>query len=285
MLESNANRLAPTAGLGLKPQHYQDAVDCDEPGLFFEVHPENYMVDGGPRLRWLEAVGAEHPLSLHGVGLSLGADARPDPSHLDCLRNLVRRFDPMLVSEHLAWSTWRGVYRPDLLPVPRTAAALARLAANVSETQDALGRRILIENPAHYLALPQHTFDEVEFLHALCRRTGCGLLLDVNNVWVSACNLGLDANARIDAFDAAYVEELHIAGHSQDPALGAALLIDSHDTPVSPAVWRLYRRVVERIGPRPTVLERDGAIPCFAALLDERAHAHTLLRENHRNAA
>lgn len=285
MFDANANRLAPAAGLGLKPQHYQDAVDCVEPGLFFEVHPENYMVDGGPRLRWLEWVRAEHPLSLHGVGLSLGADARPDPVHLDCLRTLVRRFDPMLVSEHLAWSTWRGIYRPDLLPVPRTATALKRLVANVSETQDALGRRVLIENPSHYLSLPQHAFDEVEFLHELCRRSGCGLLLDVNNVWVSANNLRFDAEACVDAFDAAYVEEIHVAGHSHDPALGAALLIDSHDAPVSAAVWQLYRRVIERIGPRPTVLERDGAIPSFAVLLDERAQAHALLRQGNRDAA
>jgi uncharacterized protein (UPF0276 family) len=285
MLEPNANLLAPTAGLGLKPQHYQDAVDCVEPGLFFEVHPENYMVDGGPRLRWLESIRARHPLTLHGVGLSLGADARPEPAHLDRLRSLVQRFDPVLVSEHLAWSTWRGIYRPDLLPVPRTAAALTRLVANVSETQDALGRRILIENPAHYLAFRQHTFDEVEYLHELCRRSGCGLLLDVNNVWVSASNLGFDASACVDAFDAAYVEEIHVAGHSHDPALGSALLIDSHDTPVSAAVWRLYRRVIERIGPRPTVLERDGAIPTFAALLDERAHAAALLLRSDRDAA
>jgi uncharacterized protein (UPF0276 family) len=285
MLESNANLLAPTAGLGLKPQHYQDAVDCVEPGLFFEIHPENYMVDGGPRLRWLESIRAGHPLSLHGVGLSLGADARPEAAHLDRLRKLVRHFDPVLVSEHLAWSAWRGIYRPDLLPVPRTAAALRRLVANVSETQDTLGRRILIENPAHYLAFPQHEFDEAEFLHELCRRSGCGLLLDVSNVWVSANNLGIDAIACIDAFAAASVEEIHVAGHSEDPTLGAALLIDSHDTPVSAPVWRLYRRVIERIGPRPTVLERDGAIPAFADLLDERARAHALLRENHRHAA
>jgi uncharacterized protein (UPF0276 family) len=169
--------------------------------------------------------------------------------------------------------------------VPRTAAALTRLVANVSETQDALGRRILIENPAHYLAFRQHTFDEVEYLHELCQRSGCGLLLDVNNVWVSASNLGFDASACVDAFDAAYVEEIHVAGHSHDPALGSALLIDSHDTPVSAAVWRLYRRVIERIGPRPTVLERDGAIPTFAALLDERAHAAALLLQSDRDAA
>jgi len=270
---------APTAGLGLKPQHYEDAAACGAPGLWFEVHPENYLVDGGPRLRWLDAIRARHPLSLHGVGLSLGADARPDPDHLARLRELTRRYQPQLVSEHLAWSTWRGIYRPDLLPIPRSPAALQRLIANVGETQDALERRVLIENPTHYLRIAEHTCGEVEFLQELCQRSGCGLLLDVNNVWVSANNLGFDADAYIDAVDERYIAEIHIAGHSTDPVHGSALLIDSHDTPVCDAVWRLFRRLIARIGPRPTLLERDGAVPSFGALLEERQHAVALLAE------
>jgi uncharacterized protein len=275
----------PTAGLGLKPQHYAEAVACNARGMWFEVHPENYMVAGGPRLHWLDAVRGQHPVSLHGVGLSLGAAARPDPAHLARLRDLVRRYDPHLVSEHLAWSAWRGTYRPDLLPMPRTTAALQHVVANVAEMQEVLQRRVLIENPAHYLCFPDHAYGEVDFLHELCRRSGCGLLLDVNNVWVGANNLHYDAAAYIDAISAADVGEIHLAGHSEDPTLGTALLIDSHDAPVTDAVWRLYRRLINRIGPRPTLLERDAAIPSFDVLLTERQQAHALLRDSTRRAA
>jgi uncharacterized protein len=285
MAEVACNVSAPTAGLGLKPQHYADALACRGAGLWFEVHPENYLVDGGPRLRWLESIRAAHPLSLHGVGLSLAAATRPDPIHLERLRGLVRRFEPALVSEHLAWSMWRGIYRPDLLPIPRTDEALRCVVANVGAMQDALQRQVLIENPAHYLRFPNHAYGEVEFLHELCRRSGCGLLLDVNNVWVSANNLGYDPGAYVDAVGAGYVAEIHLAGHSEDPALGAALLIDSHDTPVSDAVWDLYGRLLARIGPRPTLLERDAEIPSFGALLRERRQAAALLARVVRDAA
>src|SRR5882757_5059983 len=180
----------PTAGVGLKPQHYQQALASPAAGLWFEVHPENYMCGGGPRLAWLQAIRERRPLSLHGVGLSLAADEDPDPAHLAALKRLADRFEPFVVSEHLAWSQRRGVYAPDLLPFPRTYEALDRIVANVGRTQDALGRRILIENPSLYLALEGHEMGEVEFLAALSLRTGCGLLLDVNNVHVSANNLG-----------------------------------------------------------------------------------------------
>ncbi|MCM2329091.1 MAG: DUF692 domain-containing protein [Lysobacter sp.] len=266
-----------TAGLGLKPRHYAEARDCPAAGLWFEVHPENYLVDGGPRLRWLAAIRERHPVSLHGVALSLAADAPPDAAHLVALRRLADRIEPTLVSEHLAWSTWRGAYHPDLLPFPRTNEALARISSNVSAAQEALGRRIAVENPSHYLRIDGHEWEEIDFLSELAHRTGCGLLLDVNNVFVSAANLGFDAADYIDAFPAAPVMEIHLAGHSRDPALGERLLVDSHDAPVSEAVWSLYGRLVSRIGPRPTLIERDDNVPEFAELLAERDRAHALL--------
>ncbi len=269
--------MAPSAGLGLKPEHFDAALECPADGLWFEVHPENYMAAGGPRPAWLRAIRSRHPVALHGVGLSLAADADPDPVHLERLAALAQRIEPVLVSEHLAWSTWRGVYLPDLLPFARTRAALARVAANVGRVQDRLGRRIAIENPSHYLRIDGHQFDEIDFLAELARRSGCGVLLDVNNVFVSARNLGFDAAAWIDAFPAGLVEEIHLAGHSRDPLHGDALLIDSHDAPVDAAVWALYRRLVARIGPRPTLIERDGNLPGFEALLAERAQAQAIL--------
>ena len=269
----------PTAGVGLKAQHYAQALDTSAVGLWFEVHAENYMCDGGPRLAWLEAVRERTPLSLHGVGLSLAADEDPDPRHLAALKRLVDRFAPFVISEHLAWSQHRGVYHSDLLPFPRTNVALERLAANISRAQDSLGRRLLIENPSLYLKLQGHQLSEVDFLSELAQRTGCGLLLDVNNVYVSANNLGFSAEAYIDSVPAEFIGELHLAGHVADERLGPALLIDNHGTPVTEAVWRLYSRLIDRIGRRPTLIERDEDVPCFAALLAERDRAHALLAE------
>ena len=266
-----------SAGVGLKPQHFAEAHACAASGLWFEVHPENYMVDGGPRLAWLEVIRSGHPLSLHGVALSLAAATGPDAEHLDRLAALVERFEPALVSEHLAWSTWRGAYRPDLLPVPRTAEALARIVANIGRTQDRLRRRIALENPSHYLAFDQHEFGEVEFLVEIARRSGCALLLDVNNVFVSGNNLGYSAAGYVDAVPGELVAEIHLAGHSADPVHGQTLLIDSHDAPVADAVWALYERLIDRIGPRPTLIERDEHLPSFAELMAERALAHDLL--------
>ncbi|MFF7706958.1 DUF692 family multinuclear iron-containing protein [Pseudomonas sp. NPDC007930] len=263
-----------TAGLGLKAEHYTEALACQAPGLWFEVHPENYLV-GGPRLAWLERVAERHPLSLHGVSLSLAADAPPDLAHLERLKGLAEHIQPALVSEHLAWSTWRGHYHPDLLPFPRSHYALRRISENIQRTQEALGRRIAVENPSHYLNVPGHDWDEVEFLAELARRTGCGLLLDVNNVYISAHNVGVEAGEYLDRFPAAAVMEVHLAGHHRDAASG--LLIDSHSAPVSQPVWALYERLIRRIGGRPTLIERDDALPAFTALLAERDHAHSLL--------
>jgi uncharacterized protein len=276
---------ALSAGLGLKPQHFEEARACSADGLWFEVHPENYMVDGGPRLRWLEAIRARHPLSLHGVALSLAADAKTDADHLSRLASLASRLQPALVSEHLAWSVWQGAYHPDLLPFPRSREALARIVANIGRTQDALGRPIAIENPSHYLRIDGHDYDEIGFLDEIARRTGCSLLLDVNNVYVSARNLEFSAEAYVDAFPGHRVVEIHLAGHTPDPALGAALLIDSHDAPISPAVWSLYERLIARIGPRPTLIERDDNIPSFESLLAERQKAADLMHAPLRKAA
>lgn len=266
-----------TAGLGLKPAHYEQALCCTDPGLWWEVHPENYLADGGPRLTWLEAIRAQHPVALHGVSLSLAADAPPDETHLARLAALARRIEPAIVSEHLAWSTWRGRYLPDLLPFPRTHAALARVAANIGRTQEVLGRPIAIENPTHYLHLNGHDWAETDFLAELVRRTGCQLLLDVNNVHLSAHNLGTRAEDYLDAFPLHAVAEIHLAGHQADPTLGNALLIDSHDAPVAGAVWALYQRVIERTGPVPTLIERDDQLPALDVLRAERAQAHTAL--------
>ncbi|MDQ0586010.1 MNIO family bufferin maturase [Variovorax paradoxus] len=261
------------AGLGLKPEHYEAALGARAEGLWFEVHPENYMVAGGPRLGWLDAIRARHPVSLHGVSLSLAGDAEPDAAHLQRLAALARRIQPALISEHLAWSAWNGQYFPDLLPFPRSTAALHRIAANIARTQDALGTVIAIENPSHYLRIDGHEWDEIDFLAELSRRTGCRLLLDINNVYVSARNLGFSAAEWIDRFPQALVGEIHLAGHSADPTLGDALLIDSHDAPIAPEVWQLYRRFVDRAGARPTLIERDGIVPAFEELMAEQEQA------------
>ena len=269
--------MAPSAGLTLKPLHFEEALACTADGLWFEIHPENYMVAGGPRLQWLDAIREKHPLSLHGVALSLAADAPPDGAHLRRLRALVDRTEAFLVSEHLAWSTWRGAYHPDLLPFPRTRAGLERIADNIDRTQTALSRAIAIENPSHYVRLDEHDYGEIEFLSTLSKRTGCGLLLDVNNVFVSARNLAYSAERYIDAFPGDRVTEIHLAGHTLDFALGEGLLIDSHDAPVAAEVWALYERLIARIGARPTLIERDGNVPGLDVLLRERGRAAAVL--------
>lgn len=269
------------AGIGLKPEHYGEAEADPREGLWFEVHPENYMAPdamliGGPRLTWLERVRRDHPLSLHGVGLSLAGYEPVDEAHLTRLANLADRMTPFVVSEHLAWSRRGAAHFPDLLPFPRNAASLQRICAHIDHVQDRLRRPILIENPSHYVDL-RHEIDEIAFLTEMARRTGCGLLIDVNNIHVSAHNLGFDAAAYIDALPAAPIGEIHIAGHSADRAsqdtLLDALLIDSHDAPVAEPVWQLLRRLLQRIGPRPVLLERDGDVPDYAELISERDRA------------
>jgi uncharacterized protein (UPF0276 family) len=277
--------IGPSAGVGLKPAHFDQALAWPADGLWFEVHPENYMVAGGPRLSWLEAIRERHPVSLHGVAASLAADADPDPQHLRRLAELVRRLEPVRVSEHLAWSSRGGTHFPDLLPFPRTRQALDRMAANVGRLQDALRCRVSIENPSHYLRIDGHDYDEVGFLTELAARTGCGLLLDVNNVFVSARNLNVPATDALDAFPASLVTQIHLAGHAPDQGLGTSLLIDSHDQPVAEPVWALFERVIARIGPRPTLIERDDNLPGFDVLLAERARADAVLSGRHHQPA
>ena len=263
-----------TAGLGFKMQHLDEALTSRDPGLWFEVHAENYMVDGGPRLAALAALRQRHPISLHGVGLSLASATAPDPVHLARLLTLVERIQPVAVSDHLAWHTWNGVHHADFLPFPRTEAALACVVANVQRVQDRLGRPILIENPSLYVDLPGHEMSEVAFLTGLARRSGCGLLVDVNNSYVSAANLGFNAAAALDDIAPELIGEIHLAGHGSDGDPASPLLIDTHGAPVAEAVWALYDRLIDRIGPRPTLIERDDDVPAFSVLMAERERAH-----------
>lgn len=223
----------------------------------------------------LEAIRRERPLSLHGVGMSLAGAGDPDPDHLAALKRLVDRFEPALVSEHLAWSRLDGRCFPDLLPVPRTNEVLARLTANIGRVQDVLGREILIENPTHYLALLDHQWSETSFLSEIARRSGCKLLVDINNVAVGAHNLGYDPEAWLDSIPAKLVGEIHLAGNSLDGE--GTLLIDSHDAPISDDVWHLYEDFVVRVGAAATLIERDGNVPPFAELMGERERAQAIL--------
>lgn len=264
---------SPTAGVAFKPQHFDEASASSAAGLWFEVHAENYMVAGGPRLAMIEALRCARPLSLHGVGLSLGSADRPDQTHLAALKQLADRFDPWLISEHLAWSRLGGQYLPALLPIPYTFDALACVARNVDIVQEALGRTILIENPALYLPADGSELAEAEFLRALVARTGCGLLVDVTNVAVAANNLGYSAERYLCDFPHDAIREIHVAGCRPDERRGAALLIDSHDALVGEPVWALLEMLIDLAGPRPVLVERDAEIPEFSALIAERERA------------
>ncbi len=275
--------LPARAGLGLKPQHYQDALDAPADGLWFEVHPENYMVDGGPRLAWLDAIAGRFPLSLHGVGLSLGGPERPDADHLARLKALVERCNPASVSEHVAWSRLGKVYFADLLPPPPTRATLQALAAHIAETQEVLGRQILVENPALYLSL-QGDISMIELYVEAAKMAGAGLLFDLNNIHVCARNLGGSAQDWLDAVPAAMVGEVHLAGFTVQERDGGTVLIDSHGAPISEDVWALYESFIESAGPKPTLIERDDNIPAFADLQAEAARANAILESKTRAA-
>jgi uncharacterized protein (UPF0276 family) len=275
------------AGVGLKPQHYRDILDRRPDLGFFEIHAENYMGQGGPPHHHLGRIRERYPLSLHGVALSIGGLRRPDPDHLGRLKALIGRYQPGLFSEHLAWSTHDGAYYNDLLPLPYTEATLARVCAHIDETQAALGVPMLLENPSTYVRFEESTLGEIEFLREICRRTGCGLLLDVNNVFVSGTNHNYDPLAYLDAFPAEHVGEIHLAGHDQriDDA-GAPLVIDAHGAPIARSVWDLYAHALRRTGPQPTLIERDANVPPFAELVAEAAAADRILaRERARRTA
>jgi uncharacterized protein (UPF0276 family) len=277
--------MVPTAGIGFKPCYFDEATASPAAGLWFEVHPENYMVDGGPRLRMLRALRDARPLSFHGVGLSLAGAATPDPAHHARLKRLVDDFAPVLVSEHLAWSRGGDVCFPDLLPFPRTLESFVRIARNIEIVQRTLGRQISIENPSLYVALDGHELGETDFLRRLVKRTGCRLLIDVNNVLVSANNLGFDPFAYLDALPHDAIGEIHLAGHTPDPVHGASLLIDSHDAPVCERVWTLYEHLLAFTGPIPTLIERDGNLPPFEELMAERDRAALIMLTPRRVAA
>lgn len=254
------------AGVGFKPEHFEAILAGGGEVGFFEIHAENYMGDGGPPHRRLEALRERFPLSLHGVGLSLGRPGPLDRAHLRRLAELRRRYEPGLFSEHLAWSSHDTGFLSDLLPLPYTRETLRVVCDHIDETQEAVGR-MLLENPSTYLAFVESEMPEPEFLAEIVRRTGCGLLLDVNNVEVQAGNHGVDPRAYIEAFPLAAVEEIHLAGYAEarDEA-GAELRIDAHDSPVRPNVWTLYAEVVARIGRKPTLIEWDNDVPDWPIL-------------------
>lgn len=270
--------LPVAAGVGLKPQHVADVLRAQDAPAFFEVHAENYMVRGGPMLRQLERVRADHAISLHGVALGLGGEEPLDRAHLDRLAALVARFEPAAFSEHLAWSSHGGVFLNDLLPLPYDERTLARVCAHVQQAQEHLRCRLLLENPSTYLEFESSTLGEAQFLSELVARTGCGLLLDVNNAHVACTNRGDDAAGFLDALPLEAVGEIHLAGFARDVGAGGApLLIDDHGRAIDAAVWSLYRRVLARGGPRPTLVEWDRDVPAWPVLLREAQQAQQLL--------
>ncbi|MGI1663082.1 MNIO family bufferin maturase [Palleronia sp. KMU-117] len=269
----------PTApGVGYKPQHF--AAILEDPGAvgWLEIHAENYMGDGGRPIAQLRALCDRFPISVHGVGLSIGGERPLDPGHLDRLARLVRWLKPASFSEHLAWSTHDTGFLNDLLPLPYTARTLARVADHIDQVQEALGRRMLLENPSTYLAFAETEMAEVDFLTELVRRTGCGLLLDVNNVFVSATNQQVDPVAYIDAFPLDAVGEIHLGGHDEDADdVGAPLLIDSHGRAVADPVWALYAHTIALGGRKPTLIEWDNDVPDWPTLRAEAARAGRVL--------
>jgi uncharacterized protein len=280
------SNLPACAGVGFKPAHFRDILAGAGPVGFFEVHAENYMGAGGPPHALLRALRERHALSIHGVGLSIGSTQPLNHVHLTRLKTLCGRYQPESFSEHLAWSSHDGVYLNDLLPLPYTKETLLRVAEHIDQVQNQLGRTMLLENPSSYVHLANSTMSEVEFLAELARRTGCGLLLDVNNVFVSASNLGTCATCYLDAFPLDRVREIHLGGHHKDDGGAAApLLIDAHDSPVAPPVWSLYAGVIGRAGPLPTLIEWDNDIPDWPVLRAQAVAVEKILAGSARASA
>lgn len=266
--------LPAAPGVGYKPQHYRDILDDPGPVAWLEVHAENYMGDGGRPLAQLEALSARFALSIHGVGLSIGGEGPLDRAHLQRLRRLVDRFKPASFSEHLAWSTHGAEFLNDLLPLPYTQDTLTRVCDHIDELQDTLGRQMLLENPSSYLAFDESTLSETDFLGAVVQRTGAGLLLDVNNVFISSTNLGYAPQGYIDAFPLEAVGEIHVGGHDEDiDDAGEPLLIDSHGCQTENAVWDLLGYTLQRSGPRPVLVEWDTDVPDWPTLRAETLRA------------
>ena len=271
--------LPPRAGLGLKTEHFREVLGSQPDIGFFEVHAENYMVAGGPYHHYLGLIREQYPLSLHGVGLSIGAEGPLDTQHLQRLASLIERYQPHAFSEHLAWSSHGPVFLNDLLPLAYDTPTLNRVCEHIDQVQTTLKCRMLLENPSTYLAFERSTIDEADFIREVINRTGCGLLLDVNNAYVSSINHQRDPLAYIDALPLHAVGELHLAGFAEDTdSLGDRLLIDDHGAPIDNAVWALYRQVLERVGPVATLIERDNQLPAFNVLHAEVRQADRLLQ-------
>jgi uncharacterized protein len=269
------------AGIGLRAPHYRPVLEKRPDLGWLEVHSENYFSAGGPALHYLERIREHYPLSLHGVGLSLGSADPLNPHHLQRLRGLVERFEPALVSEHLSWSSVDQRYLHDLLPLPHTREAITHVASRVQQLQDYLGREVLLENISDYLRYDHADFPEWEFLAETIQAAGCGLLLDVNNVYVNAVNHGFDPYRYIDHMPSRQVREIHLAGHTVNRVGEHELLIDTHNRRVPPPVWDLYRYTVERMGARPTLIEWDADIPALDVLLEEAAAADAIQGTRH----
>jgi uncharacterized protein len=281
-----ARRLTEQAGIGLRHPHIIELIERPPPGLaWVEVHTENYMADGGPRLRQLELIRERYALSFHGVGLSLGSAEPPDPAHLARIRRLADRFAPALLSEHIAWSIESGHFLNDLFPIPYTEEALSVVARNVAIAQEALGRPLMVENPSSYLRFVDSTMPECEFVAEIARRAGCGILLDVNNIHVSAHNHGFAVADYLETIPGAVIGEFHLAGHATSEVAGTPILIDDHASRVGAPVWRLFDATLRHYGPRPTLIEWDNAIPPLEVLLDERAAAQRRLEAAARGQA
>lgn len=287
---SSAQALPCRAGVGLKAAHYGEFLESARRGespAWVEVHPQNYFCAGGPSLRWLTAVRDVVPVSFHSVGLSLGSPEGPDPDELEALAALAERFEPAMVSDHLSWSVLPGDKMPDLLPIPMTGTSLRHFVRSVDRVQERLRRSILIENPSRLLAFCGDEYSESDFLIELAGRSGCGLLVDVNNILVGATNLGFDPVRYVDEIARAPIGELHIAGHTvqMDPDDGAQTAIDDHGSPVTEACWQLLERLLDITGPLPVLLERDNNIPPYDELAAEAARADRLLVRELANAA
>jgi uncharacterized protein (UPF0276 family) len=272
------HHLPARPGVGYKPQHFAAILAEAGPVGWLEVHAENYMGAGGRPIAQLRHLAERFPISVHGVGLSIGGEGRLDRDHLGRLKHLCDWLNPASFSEHLAWSTHDGTYLNDLLPVPYTPATLARVCDHIDQVQDVLGRRMLLENPSTYVAFAETAMAETDFLAEIARRTGCGLLLDVNNVYVSGTNQNYDPAAYLAAFPLALVGEIHLGGHDEDcDDAGRRLLIDSHGAEVVDPVWALYARVIAMAGPRPTLIEWDNDVPDWPVLVAEAACAGRIM--------
>lgn len=273
--------IPPRAGIGLRAEHYRETVETLPPVGWLEAHSENYFGDGGAPLEYLEQARAHYPISLHGVGLSLGSSDELNRRHLHKLKGLIDRIEPGLVSDHLSWSSVDGIYLNDLLPLPYTEEALHLFTRRVEQAQDFLGRELLVENPSSYLRYEHSTIPEWEFISEVAKVSGCGILLDVNNVYVSATNHDFDARRYLRAIPAGKVREMHLAGFTVNRHPEGDILVDTHNAPVADEVWKLYRQAVEKLGNIPTLIEWDTDLPPLEVLLDEARKADAILEAAH----